>query len=577
MTDDATTPKASATDHDAVSADAAPTPTPTPASNRERHLALIDDLQARLTRIAGGGGQRARDRHTARGKLLARERIDRLIDPFSPFLELAPLAAEEVYDDDVPAAGVVAGIGRVHGREVVIVANDATVKGGSYYPLTVKKHLRAQEVALENRLPCVYLVDSGGAFLPRQDEVFPDKEHFGRIFFNQAHLSRAGVAQIAAVMGSCTAGGAYVPAMSDETVIVRGQGTIFLGGPPLVKAATGETVTAEELGGGELHATTSGVVDHLAEDDAHALQLVRRIVDTLPRGRQAPARVAAPGPSASGGAPAPAVAPAGTVAPWEVRPAVPPAHDPDTILDVVPTDPREPYEVRAAIDRIVDGGEFHEFKPLYGETLVCGFAHVHGHPVGILANQGILFRESALKGAHFVELCDERGIPLLFLQNVAGFMVGREYEAGGIAKDGAKMVAAVSTARVPKLTVVIGGSYGAGNYGMCGRAYSPRFLWMWPNARISVMGGEQAATVLTTVRDDQLAARGETWPEEDRRAFGDGLRAQFEEQGNPIYASARLWDDGVIDPRDTRRVVGLALDACANAPLEPVRRPLFRM
>ncbi|WP_022927224.1 carboxyl transferase domain-containing protein [Patulibacter americanus] len=583
MTDEATTPAGPAADHHPTPADATPSPA-APATNRERHLALIDDLQARLTRIAGGGGPRARDRHTARGKLLARERIDRLIDPFSPFLELAPLAAEEVYDDDVPAAGVVAGIGRVHGREVVIVANDATVKGGSYYPLTVKKHLRAQEIALENRLPCVYLVDSGGAFLPRQDEVFPDKEHFGRIFFNQAHLSRAGIAQIAAVMGSCTAGGAYVPAMSDETVIVRGQGTIFLGGPPLVKAATGETVTAEELGGGELHATTSGVVDHLAEDDAHALQLVRRIVDTLPRGRQAgPARVAASGPSPSDGstsagpAPASTVAPAGTVAPWEVRPTVPPAHHPDTILDVVPTDPREPYEVREAIGRIVDGGEFHEFKPLYGETLVCGFAHVHGHPVGILANQGILFRESALKGAHFVELCDERGIPLLFLQNVAGFMVGREYEAGGIAKDGAKMVAAVSTARVPKLTVVIGGSYGAGNYGMCGRAYSPRFLWMWPNARISVMGGEQAATVLTTVRDDQLAARGETWPEEDRRAFGDRLRAQFEEQGNPIYASARLWDDGVIDPRDTRRVVGLALDACANAPLEPVSRPLFRM
>ncbi|MDO9409365.1 carboxyl transferase domain-containing protein [Patulibacter sp.] len=548
---------------DAGSTDDATGEAPT---NRERHLALIDDLQTRLTRIAGGGGQRARDRHTSRGKLLARDRIDRLIDPFSPFLELAPLAAEEVYDHDLPAAGVVAGIGRVHGREIMIVANDATVKGGSYYPLSVKKHLRAQEVAKENRLPCVYLVDSGGAFLPRQDEVFPDREHFGRIFFNQANLSRAGIAQIAAVMGSCTAGGAYVPAMSDETVIVKDQGTIFLGGPPLVKAATGETVSAEDLGGGDLHARTSGVVDHLADDDAHALQLVRRILKTVPRGRQ-PA-----GPTSQGG-----VWPAGTVAPWETRPAVDPVLDPDTLLDVVPTDPREPYDVREAISRIVDGGELHEFKPLYGETLVCGFAHLHGHPVGILANQGILFRESALKGAHFVELCDERGIPLVFLQNVAGFMVGKEYEAGGIAKDGAKLVAAVATTRVPRLTVVIGGSYGAGNYGMCGRAYSPRFMWMWPNARISVMGGEQAATVLTTIRDDQAAARGETWDPDERQAFGDGLRDQFEAQGNPIYASARLWDDGVIDPRDTRRVLGLALDACANAPLEPVSRPLFRM
>ncbi|MEV4420343.1 carboxyl transferase domain-containing protein [Patulibacter sp. NPDC049589] len=540
--------------------------TAAPASNRDRHLALIDDLQSRLTRIAGGGGQKARDRHTGRGKLLARDRIDRLIDPFSPFLEVAPLAAEEVYDHDLPAAGVVAGIGRVHGREVMIVANDATVKGGSYYPLTVKKHLRAQEIALENHLPCVYLVDSGGAFLPRQDEVFPDREHFGRIFFNQANLSRAGIAQIASVMGSCTAGGAYVPAMSDETVIVKDQGTIFLGGPPLVKAATGETVSAEDLGGGDLHARTSGVVDHLADDDAHALQLVRRILKTVPRGRQPV------GPTSAEG-----VWPAGTVAPWETRPSVEPVLDPETLLDVVPTDPREPYDVREAIARMVDGGELHEFKPLYGDTLVCGFAHVHGHPVGILANQGVLFRESALKGAHFVELCDERGIPLLFLQNVAGFMVGREYEAGGIAKDGAKLVAAVATTRVPRLTVVIGGSYGAGNYGMCGRAYSPRFMWMWPNARISVMGGEQAATVLTTIRDDQAAARGETWDPDERQAFGDGLRDQFERQGNPIYASARLWDDGVIDPRDTRRVIGLALDACANAPLEPVKRPLFRM
>jgi 3-methylcrotonyl-CoA carboxylase beta subunit len=566
MSTDTTDPIASGSAPGAAPPPEAGTQAPATPSNRDRHLALIEDLRARLTRIADGGGQRARDRHVGRGKLLARDRIDRLIDSFSPFLELAPLAAEEVYEHDLPSAGVVAGIGRVHGREVMIVANDATVKGGSYYPLTVKKHLRAQEVAKENRLPCVYLVDSGGAFLPRQDEVFPDREHFGRIFFNQANLSRAGIAQIAAVMGSCTAGGAYVPAMSDETIIVKDQGTIFLGGPPLVKAATGETVSAEDLGGGDLHARTSGVADHLAEDDAHALQLVRRIIGTLPRGRQ-------PG----GTIPPAGVWPAGTVAPWETRPTVDPVLDPDTLLDVVPTDPREPYEVREAIARIVDGGELHEFKPLYGETLVCGFAHIHGHPVGILANQGILFRESALKGAHFVELCDERGIPLVFLQNVAGFMVGREYEAGGIAKDGAKLVAAVATVRVPKLTVVIGGSYGAGNYGMCGRAYSPRFLWMWPNARISVMGGEQAAAVLTTVRDDQAAARGETWDPDERQAFGDELRAQFEAQGNPIYASARLWDDGVIDPRDTRRVLGLALDACANAPLEPVQRPLFRM
>ncbi|WP_320671105.1 carboxyl transferase domain-containing protein [Patulibacter defluvii] len=521
-------------------------------TNREQHLELIGDLETRLTRIAAGGGERARQRHVDRGKLLPRERIDRLVDPFSPFLELAPLAAEEVYDDDVPAAGVIAGIGRVHGREVLIIANDATVKGGTYYPLTVKKHLRAQEVALENRLPCIYLVDSGGAFLPKQDEVFPDKEHFGRIFYNQARLSREGIAQIAAVMGSCTAGGAYVPAMSDETIIVRQQGTIFLGGPPLVKAATGEEVSAEELGGGELHARTSGVVDHLAEDDEHALQIVRRIVSTLPAGRDG-------------------------VAPWEQRTPEPPAEDPESLLDVVPVDTREPYDARELIARVVDGSRLHEFKPLYGDTLVTGFAHVMGHPVAILANNGILFRESALKAAHFIELADERGIPLLFLQNIAGYMVGREYEAGGIAKDGAKMVAAVACARVPKLTVIVGGSHGAGNYGMCGRAYQPRFLWMWPNARISVMGGEQAATVLTTVRETQLAARGIDFPDEEREAMAAPVRAQFEEQGNPVYASARLWDDGIIDPRDTRRVLGLALDACANAPLDPVRRPLFRM
>jgi 3-methylcrotonyl-CoA carboxylase beta subunit len=522
----------------------------TGARERERHLELIGDLETRLARIRAGGGEKALARHHERGKLFVRERVDRLVDPFSPFLELSALAAEEVYDDDVPAAGIVTGIGRVHGREVMIVANDATVKGGTYYPLTVKKHLRAQEIALHNRLPCIYLVDSGGAFLPRQDDVFPDREHFGRIFFNQATMAREGIPQIASVMGSCTAGGAYVPAMSDETVIVREQGTIFLGGPPLVKAATGEEVSAEELGGGELHSRTSGVTDHLADDDEHALQIVRRIVDTLPRRHGAP---------------------------WELRDPLAPELDPEELLDVVPVDPSTPYDVREAIRRIVDASRLAEFKELYGETLVCGFAHIMGHPVGILANQGILFRESALKAAHFIELCDERAIPLVFLQNVAGFMVGREYEAGGIAKDGAKMVAAVACARVPKLTVIVGGSYGAGNYAMCGRAYSPRMMWMWPNARISVMGGEQAATVLTTVREQQLAARGATFDPTEREAMAAELRAQYDAQGNPVYASARLWDDGVIDPRDTRRVLGLALDACANAPLAPVRRPLFRM
>ncbi len=441
-------------------------------------------------------------------------------------------------------------MGRVAGREVVVVANDATVKGGTYYPLTVKKHLRAQEVALENRLPCVYLVDSGGAFLPRQDEVFPDRDHFGRIFYNQATMSARGIPQIAAVLGSCTAGGAYVPAMSDETVIVRDQGTIFLGGPPLVKAATGEVVTAEELGGGDLHSRTSGVTDHLAADDAHALQIVRSIVATLRR--RAPR-------------------------PWDVVAAEEPAVDPDQLYGVVPTDTRTPYDVREVIARLVDGSRFHEFKALYGTTLVTGFARIFGHPVGIVANNGILFSESALKGAHFIELCDQRGVPLLFLQNISGFMVGREYEAGGIAKDGAKMVTAVSCARVPKLTVVIGGSFGAGNYGMCGRAYSPRFLWLWPNARISVMGGEQAATVLATIRRDQVEARGGQWSAVDEEAFKQPIREQYEAQGHPYYATARLWDDGVIDPCDTRRVLGLALSACANAPLEPVRYGVFRM
>ncbi|HET9125709.1 MAG TPA: carboxyl transferase domain-containing protein, partial [Solirubrobacteraceae bacterium] len=464
-----------------------------------------------------------------------RERIETLCDPDTPFLEFNPLAAWEMYDGDAPAAGIVTGVGVIEGQECVIVANDATVKGGTYFPMTVKKHLRAQEIALQNHLPCLYLVDSGGAFLPMQDEVFPDREHFGRIFFNQANLSARGIPQIASVMGSCTAGGAYVPAMSDETVIVREQGTIFLGGPPLVKAATGEVVTAEELGGGDVHARTSGVVDHLADNDEHALQIVRDIVATLP----APA---AP--------------------PWERLAARPPAADPEELLDVVPLDTRTPYDVREVLARLVDGSELHEFKALYGTTIVCAFARIDGHPVGIVANNGILFSQSALKAAHFIELCDRRGIPLLFVQNVAGFMVGRDYETGGIAKDGAKMVTAVACARVPKLTVVIGGSFGAGNYGMCGRAYSPRFLFMWPNARISVMGGEQAATVMREVGQEETGA---------------ALREQYEIQGRPIYATARLWDDGIIDPRSTRGVLATALAACAQAPLEPVGYGVFRM
>jgi 3-methylcrotonyl-CoA carboxylase beta subunit len=503
--------------------------------NLRSNEALVADLQAQLDRMALGGGERARERHVGRGKLLPRERVDRLLDPGAPFLELSPLAAHGLYDDEAPGAGIITGIGRVSGRECVIVANDATVKGGTYYPMTVKKHLRAQEIALQNRLPCIYLVDSGGAFLPRQDEVFPDREHFGRIFFNQANMSARGIPQIAAVMGSCTAGGAYVPAMSDETIIVRDQGTIFLGGPPLVKAATGEEVTAEELGGGELHSRRSGVTDHLAHDDAHALQIVRDIVATL-------------GPR--------------TAPPWERAPVEDPVVDPAQLLGAVSADLRRPYDAREVIARIVDGSRLHEFKELYGTTLVTGFAHIHGHPVGILANNGILFSESALKGAHFIELCDQRQIPLVFLQNITGFMVGRDYEAGGIAKHGAKMVTAVSTARVPKLTVIIGGSFGAGNYGMCGRAYSPRLLWMWPGARISVMGGEQAATVMTEVGQAETGAQ---------------LREHYERQGHPYYATARLWDDGVIDPRDTRDVLGLALSAAANAPLEDVRYGVFRM
>jgi 3-methylcrotonyl-CoA carboxylase beta subunit len=513
----------------------------------DEHAALVAELRAKLAQAARGGPEKARARHVDRGKLLPRDRVDTLLDPGSPFLELSPLAADGLYGDEAPAAGIITGVGRVSGRECVVVANDATVKGGTYYPLTVKKHLRAQEVALQNHLPCVYLVDSGGAFLPRQDEVFPDREHFGRIFFNQATMSARGIPQIAAVLGSCTAGGAYVPAMSDEAVIVRNQGTIFLGGPPLVKAATGEVVTAEELGGGELHSRTSGVTDHLANDDAHALRIVRSIISTLgPRNER----------------------------PWRVEPAVEPAVDPAELYGVVPTDSRTPYDVREVIARVVDGSRFQEFKKEYGPTLVTGFARIHGHPVGIVANNGILFGESALKGAHFIQLCDQRSVPLVFLQNISGFMVGREYEAAGIAKHGAKMVTAVACARVPKFTVVIGGSFGAGNYSMCGRAYSPRFLWMWPNARISVMGGEQAASVLATVRRDQL---GDTWSAEDEEAFKAPIRQQYEDQGNPYYSTARLWDDGVIDPRDTRSVLGLALSAAANAPLDPVSYGVFRM
>ncbi|SMQ16487.1 3-methylcrotonyl-CoA carboxylase beta subunit [Streptomyces sp. Ag82_O1-12] len=519
-------------------------------ANEEGHHALVEELRTKLAAAAQGGGEKARARHTARGKLLPRDRVDTLLDPGSPFLELAPLAADGMYEGQAPAAGVIAGIGRVSGRETVVIANDATVKGGTYYPMTVKKHLRAQEVALDNRLPCVYLVDSGGAFLPMQDEVFPDRDHFGRIFYNQARMSGAGIPQIAAVLGSCTAGGAYVPAMSDEAVIVRDQGTIFLGGPPLVKAATGEVVTAEELGGGEVHSRTSGVTDHLAENDAHALRIVRTIVSTLP----------SRGPL-----------------PWEVTEATEPKVDPHSLYGAVPVDSRTPYDVREIIARVVDGSRFAEFKSEFGQTLVTGFARIHGHPVGIVANNGILFSESAQKGAHFIELCDQRGIPLVFLQNISGFMVGKDYEAGGIAKHGAKMVTAVACTRVPKLTVVVGGSYGAGNYSMCGRAYSPRFLWMWPNAKISVMGGEQAASVLATVKRDQLEGRGESWPAEDEDAFKAPIRAQYERQGNAYYASARLWDDGVIDPLDTRQVLGLALTACANAPLGDPQFGVFRM
>ncbi|WP_404432693.1 methylcrotonoyl-CoA carboxylase [Microbacterium lacus] len=511
---------------------------------------LATSLRQRLAHASLGGPLASRERHVARGKLLPRDRVTRLLDEGSPFIEVSPLAADGVYDAETPAAGVIAGIGLVHGRHVMVVCNDATVKGGTYYPLTVKKHLRAQEIAFENRLPCIYLVDSGGAFLPMQDEVFPDRDHFGRIFFNQARLSAARIPQIAAVLGSCTAGGAYVPAMSDETVIVRNQGTIFLGGPPLVKAAIGEVVTAEELGGGELHATRSGVVDHLAENDEHALEIVRDIVATLPQ----------PAPPA-----------------WDVLPSREPEVDASDLYGVVPVDVNQPYDVREVIARLVDGSEFHEFKREYGDTLVTGFARLHGHPIGIVANNGVLFSESAQKGAHFIELCDQRGTPLLFLQNISGFMVGRDAEAGGIAKDGAKMVTAVATTRVPKLTVVIGGSFGAGNYAMCGRAYSPRFLWTWPASRISVMGGPQAASVLSTVKRDQLEARREEWSLEAQSEFEAPIRAQYEEQGSPYYATARLWDDGVIDPMNTRDLLGLALDVVSRTPLPEPRFGVFRM
>jgi 3-methylcrotonyl-CoA carboxylase beta subunit len=518
--------------------------------NAEALAGQVADLKARVAEIREGGGEAARQRHLSRGKLLPRERVRALLDPGAPFLELSQLAAYGVYDDVVPAAGIITGIGRVGGRECVIVVNDATVKGGTYYPLTVKKHLRAQDIARENHLPCIYLVDSGGANLPNQDEVFPDRDHFGRIFFNQATLSAMGVPQIAVVMGSCTAGGAYVPAMADESIIVRNQGTIFLGGPPLVRAATGEVVTAEELGGADVHSRTSGVTDHYAQDDAHALAIARRIVGNLNRVKQ------------------PSLA---------LKDAREPRYDPAELYGIIPADTRKPYDVREVIARLVDGSEFDEFKHLYGTTLVCGFAHLFGYPIGIVANNGILFSESALKGAHFIQLCAQRGIPLVFLQNITGFMVGKKYEAGGIAKDGAKMVTAVSCARVPKLTLIVGGSFGAGNYGMCGRAFAPRFLWMWPNARISVMGGEQAANVLAQVKRDGLAAKKQNWRAGEEEAFKAPIRDQYERQGHPYYASARLWDDGVIDPADSRMVLGLGLSAALNAPIEKTDFGIFRM
>tara|TARA_Y100000588_G_scaffold394564_1_gene515736 strand:- start:1441 stop:3051 length:1611 start_codon:yes stop_codon:yes gene_type:complete len=512
---------------------------------------LVAELSANAAQVALGGSKESRDRHIARGKLLTRERIDTLIDPGTPFLEVGQLAGWNHYDDEVPSAGIVTGVGRVSGLECVVIANDATVKGGTYYPLTVKKHLRAQEIARENLLPCIYLVDSGGAFLPKQDEVFPDRDHFGRIFYNQATMSGLGIPQIAVVMGSCTAGGAYVPAMSDEAIIVKNQGTIFLGGPPLVKAATGEVVSAEALGGADVHSRTSGVTDHSANDDKHALSIARRLVGNLNRNK-----------------------------PFQELPKtriVEPIYPANELYGIVPKSSRKPYDAREVIARIVDGSEFDEFKQLYGTTLTCGFSRIFGYPVGILANNGILFSESALKGSHFIQLCCQRRIPLLFLQNITGFMVGSKYEAGGIAKDGAKLVAAVASAKVPKFTVIIGGSFGAGNYGMCGRAYSPRFLWTWPNARISVMGGEQAAQVLAEVKRNKVEKAGSEWPKLEAEKFMDVIRKRYETQGNPYYASARVWDDGIIDPADTRRVLGLSIGASLNAPIEPTPFGVFRM
>ena len=518
--------------------------------NAESMTGLVADLRQKVARIKLGGGEKARTKHIERGKLLPRERIRHLLDVGSPFLELSQLAAWEMYGGDIASAGVIAGIGRISGRECMILANDATVKGGTYFPITVKKHLRAQEIAEANHLPCVYLVDSGGANLPQQDEVFPDRDHFGRIFYNQANMSGKGIPQIAVVMGSCTAGGAYVPAMSDESIIVRGQGTIFLAGPPLVKAATGEVVSAEDLGGADVHCRTSGVTDYYAMNDGHALAQARRVVANLNVVKR---------PEVS------------------LREPTEPLYDPAELYGIIPTDTRKPYDVREVIARIVDGSELDEFKQLYGTTLVCGFARIWGYPVGIVANNGVLFSESAQKGAHFIELCSQRGIPLVFLQNISGFMVGSKYESGGIAKDGAKMVTAVACAKVPKFTVLIGGSFGAGNYGMCGRAYGPRFLWMWPNARISVMGGEQAASVLAQVRRDGMEARGESWSAPEEEAFKSPIRDQYESQGHPYYASARLWDDGIIDPADTRLVLGLGISAALNAPAEKTEFGVFRM
>ena len=519
-------------------------------ANAAAMRALVDDLAVQVAKAAEGGGEAARSKHLARGKLSPRDRVAMLLDPGTPFLELAPLAGWGLYNGDAPCGGIIAGIGRVSGVDCMIVCNDATVKGGTYFPITVKKHLRAQEIAQQNRLPCIYLVDSGGANLPNQDDVFPDREHFGRIFYNQANLSAQGIAQIAVVMGSCTAGGAYMPAMSDETIIVKNQGTIFLGGPPLVKAAIGEIVSAEDLGGGDVHTRLSGVADHLAQNDMHALALARQAVNTLNRPKNIE---------------------------QDLREPRPPKYDTRELYGVVPTDTRKPYDVREIIARIVDASEFHEFKQRYGTTLVCGFAHIEGMPVGIVANNGILFSESAQKGAHFIELCCQRKVPLIFLQNITGFMVGRKYEAEGIARHGAKMVTAVATASVPKFTIIIGGSFGAGNYGMCGRAYSPRFLWMWPNARISVMGGEQAASVLATVKRDGIEARGGQWSKEEEQAFRQPILDQYEVQGHPYYATARLWDDGVIDPADTRRVLALGLSATLNAPIGEPKFGVFRM